>query len=202
MDIDAVRPFWEAVLGYRPLQRRPGGPVNLVDPARLGPAVWFQQMDEPRPDRNRIHVDVTVAHDVAAARVEAALAAGGVLVSDADARSWWVLADVEGNEVVRLHVARPRLTVTTVRCACRGPARRGSRRTPWRPARPARARRPRLRRQLVREVVDIVEDVVLARLEAADARCPAPRARDEQALPRAHHATRPVGVPGDAGAAG
>jgi 4a-hydroxytetrahydrobiopterin dehydratase len=99
MDIEAVRPFWEAVLGYRPLQRRPGGPVNLVDPARLGPVVWFQQMDEPRPERNRIHVDVTVAHDVAAARVEAALAAGGVLVSDADSRSWWVLADVVGNEV-------------------------------------------------------------------------------------------------------
>ena len=55
-------------------------------------------MDAPRPQRNRIHVDITVAHDAAEARVAAALAAGGTLVSDAHARAFWVLADVEGNE--------------------------------------------------------------------------------------------------------
>jgi len=99
VDIDAVRPFWAAVLGYREVRSGPDGPGVLVDPARRGPLVWFQQMDEPRPQRNRLHVDVTVAHDVAEARVAAALAAGGVLVSDDRARAWWVLADVEGNEV-------------------------------------------------------------------------------------------------------
>ena len=83
IDIDAVRPFWEAVLAYHAVQHRPGGPINLVDPARIGPTIWFQQMDAPRPQRNRIHVDVTVAHDVAEARVAAALAAGGRLVSAA-----------------------------------------------------------------------------------------------------------------------
>jgi 4a-hydroxytetrahydrobiopterin dehydratase len=98
MDIDAVRPFWAAITGYRELRHRPDGPVNLVDPARVGPAIWFQQMDAPRPQRNRIHVDITVAHDVAEARVNAALAAGGTLVSDAAARAFWVLADPEGNE--------------------------------------------------------------------------------------------------------
>jgi 4a-hydroxytetrahydrobiopterin dehydratase len=60
--------------------------------------VWFQQMDVPRPLRNRIHLDVTVAHDEAEGRVRAALDAGGVLVSDAHARAFWVLADAEGNE--------------------------------------------------------------------------------------------------------
>jgi 4a-hydroxytetrahydrobiopterin dehydratase len=98
MDIDAVRPFWAAVTGYRELRQRPDGPINLVDPTRIGPPIWFQQMDVPRPQRNRIHVDVTVAHDVADARVAAALAAGGTLVSDAAARAFWVLADAEGNE--------------------------------------------------------------------------------------------------------
>lgn len=98
VDADAVRPFWEAVLAYRPVQHRPGGPIALVDPARIGPAVWFQDMDEPRPQRNRIHVDITVPHDVAAERVAAAVAAGGRVVSDDRARAWWVLADVEGNE--------------------------------------------------------------------------------------------------------
>jgi 4a-hydroxytetrahydrobiopterin dehydratase len=92
LDIAAVRPFWAAVLGYRDVDG------YLVDPARRGPAVWFQQMDAPRPQRNRVHVDVTVPHDVAEQRVAAALAAGGRLVSDARARAFWVLADAEGNE--------------------------------------------------------------------------------------------------------
>jgi len=61
--------------------------------------VWFQQMDEPRPQRNRIHLDVAVPHDEAPARVQAALDAGGVMVNYGFARAFWVLADVEGNEV-------------------------------------------------------------------------------------------------------
>ena len=93
MDADRIRPFWMAVLGY---QDSGGG--DLVDPARVGPPVWFQKMDEPRTDRNRFHVDVSVPHDVAESRVEAALAAGGTLVSDARARAFWVLADADGNE--------------------------------------------------------------------------------------------------------
>ena len=100
LDIDAVRPFWKAVLGYDEWQPpTPGGQVVvLVDPRRIGPAFWFQQMDEPRPQRNRIHVDVTVPHDEADARIAAAIAAGGHLVSEARARAFWILADPEGNE--------------------------------------------------------------------------------------------------------
>ena len=97
LDIAAVRPFWRSVLGY--VDEKPDDPPNgLVDPLRIGPNVWFQQMDEPRLQRNRIHIDVTVAHDVADARVQAALAAGGRLVSAERARAFWVLADAEGNE--------------------------------------------------------------------------------------------------------
>jgi 4a-hydroxytetrahydrobiopterin dehydratase len=64
----------------------------------VGPSVWFQQMTEPRTQRNRIHVDVIVPHDVAEQRVAEALAAGGTLLTDEYARSWWVLADADGNE--------------------------------------------------------------------------------------------------------
>jgi 4a-hydroxytetrahydrobiopterin dehydratase len=88
-----VRPFWRAVLGYRD-----EGPEDLVDPRGKGPALWFQKMDAPRPERNRMHVDVSVPHDHAQARVAAALAAGGHVVSDENAPQWWVLADPEGNE--------------------------------------------------------------------------------------------------------
>lgn len=99
IDIDAVRPFWLAVLGYVAEGTAEGEQViGIVDPLRIGPPVWFQQMDEPRPQRNRMHVDVTVAHDLADERVAAALAAGGTLLDDSHARAFWVLADPEGNE--------------------------------------------------------------------------------------------------------
>jgi 4a-hydroxytetrahydrobiopterin dehydratase len=55
-------------------------------------------MDAPRPQRNRIHIDVFVPHDQAEARVAAAIAAGGRLVSDEHPPKWWTLADAEGNE--------------------------------------------------------------------------------------------------------
>jgi 4a-hydroxytetrahydrobiopterin dehydratase len=98
MDIAAVRPFWKAVMGY---EDEPGGEDGggLIDPARQLPSIWFQQMDEPRRQRNRIHFDLDVASDEAPGRIQAALDAGGVLVSDAEARAFWILADVEGNEI-------------------------------------------------------------------------------------------------------
>ena len=89
-----VRGFWRVVLGYREV-----GDEDLVDPRGRGPSIWFQSMDAPRSERNRVHVDVFVPHDVAEARVAAALAAGGRLVDDSHAPDWWTLADAEGNEV-------------------------------------------------------------------------------------------------------
>lgn len=94
MDADRIRPFWAAVLDYR--EQTDG---SLSDPRGFGAPVWFQQMDEPRTERNRFHLDVSVPHDLAERRLEAALAAGGQLLTDQHARSFWVLADAEGNEV-------------------------------------------------------------------------------------------------------
>ena len=92
-----VMPFWRAVLGY---QYRGDSPdEDLIDPRGRGASLWFQRMDAPRPQRNRIHIDVWVPHDQAEARIAAAIAAGGRLVADEHAPSWWVLADTEGNEV-------------------------------------------------------------------------------------------------------
>jgi 4a-hydroxytetrahydrobiopterin dehydratase len=93
--IPEVLPFWRAVLGYRD---RDDGGEDLIDPRGRGPLWWFQQMDAPRPQRNRIHIDVWVPHDQAEARVAAAIAAGGHLVTDRYAPTWWTLADAEGNE--------------------------------------------------------------------------------------------------------
>lgn len=99
VDIDAVRPFWQAVLNYVPEHTAPGEQIQaILDPEGIGPEVWFQQMDQPRTQRNRIHLDVVVPHDVAEERVQAALDAGGRLVSGERAKAFWVLADAEGNE--------------------------------------------------------------------------------------------------------
>jgi 4a-hydroxytetrahydrobiopterin dehydratase len=99
LDAAAIRSFWRAVLGYVDEPGRFGPWDGLVDPLGQGPAVWFQRMDAPRPQRNRIHFDVSVPHDEAASRIGAALAAGGTLINDTRAPAFWVLADAEGNEV-------------------------------------------------------------------------------------------------------
>jgi 4a-hydroxytetrahydrobiopterin dehydratase len=94
LDIAAVIPFWRAVLGYEQV-----GDEDLLEPLGRGPSIWFQQMDAARPQRNRIHIDVSVPKELAETRIEAALAAGGTVVNDANAPVWWTLADPEGNEV-------------------------------------------------------------------------------------------------------
>ncbi|MFF1379465.1 VOC family protein [Streptomyces sp. NPDC058308] len=98
LSISAIRPFWKAVLGYADEAGAEGPEDPLVDPVRQGPAIWFQQMDRARPQRNRIHIDISVPHDEAPRRIEAALAAGGRLVSASRAPAFWVLADLEENE--------------------------------------------------------------------------------------------------------
>jgi 4a-hydroxytetrahydrobiopterin dehydratase len=98
LDIAGIRPFWKAVLGYTDEAGAEGPEDPLVDPVGQSPAVWFQQMDQPRPQRNRIHFDICVPHDEAQRRVDTALAAGGHLVSATRAPAFWVLADPEGNE--------------------------------------------------------------------------------------------------------
>jgi 4a-hydroxytetrahydrobiopterin dehydratase len=96
-NIAQVIPFWRAVLGYVP---RPDSPdEDLVDPHDRGPAFWFEQMDEPRADGGgAIHVAIWVPYEQAQARIAAALAAGGRMVRDEFAPSWWTLADPAGNE--------------------------------------------------------------------------------------------------------
>jgi 4a-hydroxytetrahydrobiopterin dehydratase len=96
-DTAEVVPFWRAVLGYEPRGDSPD--EDLVDPRSRGPSFWFEPMDEPRPDGGgAIHVAIWVPHEQAEARIASALAAGGRMVRDEFAPSWWTLADAAGNE--------------------------------------------------------------------------------------------------------
>lgn len=95
LDIPRVKEFWRKTFG---LQTNNPDSIELVDPAGTLPILWFQQMDAPRRQRNRVHLDVWVPASEIDDRISAALAAGGRLVSDREAPSFWVLADPEGNE--------------------------------------------------------------------------------------------------------
>lgn len=91
-------PFYAALLGGDVEQGEP------VDPSGQVPGLWFQgpgdEDDEPLPPQDheqRWHLDVWVPHDEAERRLQAVLDAGGTVVSDAEAPSYWVVADADGN---------------------------------------------------------------------------------------------------------
>jgi 4a-hydroxytetrahydrobiopterin dehydratase len=92
----SVLPFWAAVLAMDPAA--PGEGDEVRDPAGALPAVWFQPSGDAEP-RQRWHPDVWVDPAQIQPRIDAAIAAGGVLVSDEEAPSFWVLADPDGNKV-------------------------------------------------------------------------------------------------------
>jgi 4a-hydroxytetrahydrobiopterin dehydratase len=91
----AVKPFWGAVLA---MEATADDDDELRDPAGASPVVWFQKSGREEP-RQRWHPDVWVDPAQVQPRIDAALAAGGRLVSDAEAPSFWVLSDPEGNLV-------------------------------------------------------------------------------------------------------
>jgi 4a-hydroxytetrahydrobiopterin dehydratase len=95
-DGNAIAPFWAAVLGTRHVT---GPGFNDVgDPAGVLPLIWFQPSGSEEP-RQRWHPDVWVEADEVQPRIDAAVAAGGRLVSSEAAPRFWVLADAEDNRV-------------------------------------------------------------------------------------------------------
>jgi 4a-hydroxytetrahydrobiopterin dehydratase len=88
----SVSPFWAAVLAL------PETEDEVRDPADALPTVWFQPSGSEEL-RQRWHLDLWVDPAQVQPRIDAALAAGGTLVSDEEAPSFWILADPEGNKV-------------------------------------------------------------------------------------------------------
>ena len=86
--------FWRAVLGYAPMQSD-----NAIDPLGNSSTVWMQDLDEAKPLRHAMHIDVSVPREQAEGRFAAAVAAGGVVVDASHAPSYWILADRSGNKV-------------------------------------------------------------------------------------------------------
>jgi 4a-hydroxytetrahydrobiopterin dehydratase len=86
--------FWRAVLGYAPMSDD-----NAVDPLGLGSTVWSQELDDAKPLRHAMHLDVSMAREQIEGRLVAALAAGGRIVDESNAPGHWTLADRAGNRV-------------------------------------------------------------------------------------------------------
>jgi 4a-hydroxytetrahydrobiopterin dehydratase len=91
-DQPVVDRFWAAVLGASV------DGDELKDQRGVLPTVWFQRSDSEDP-RQRWHFDLWLDPAQVQPRIDAALAAGGTLVSDEHAPSFWVLADPEGNRM-------------------------------------------------------------------------------------------------------
>jgi 4a-hydroxytetrahydrobiopterin dehydratase len=89
-------PFWSAVLtgGTEAVVRD-----SVFDPTAQAPSMWFQETGPHEVPRQRWHLDVWVAPEVAEERIAAAVAAGGTVVDDSEAPSFTVLADPDGNRV-------------------------------------------------------------------------------------------------------
>jgi len=97
---DEVKPFWQAVLAMTD-----SAPDELTDSAGDNPTIWFQ---DAAPDtEQRWHMDLRVPPEIARERIDAAVAAGGTIVSIDEAPSFTVLADPQGNKIcICTHVGR------------------------------------------------------------------------------------------------
>lgn len=96
---EGLATFYAALVGGEVKNGEP------VDPSGQVPGLWFQGPGVegevshlPAQDHEqRWHFDVWVPHDEGERRLQAVLDAGGRLVSDAEAPSFWVVEDADGN---------------------------------------------------------------------------------------------------------
>jgi 4a-hydroxytetrahydrobiopterin dehydratase len=109
LGLDAARsatiaPVWAALLTGSAESQGRGTPSDEVRDATCRvPNLWFGDADEQETQvtpRQRFHVEVYVAPEVAEQRIAAALAAGGTVVDDSNAPALTVVADQEGNRGV------------------------------------------------------------------------------------------------------
>jgi hypothetical protein len=101
-----VARFWCEVLGYV----EDGSGSACVDPAGIGPRLFFQRVPEGKVVKNRVHLDVRAGTGLVGEQRLAALESEGarlmalgavrlyLLPADEDNESCLVMQDIEGNE--------------------------------------------------------------------------------------------------------
>ena len=94
-----IAPVWAALLTGSAEAQGHGSPSDEIrDAMGRVPNLWFGDADEHEASRQRFHIEVYVAPEVAEQRIAAALAAGGTVVDDSNAPSLTVIADQDGNK--------------------------------------------------------------------------------------------------------
>jgi hypothetical protein len=111
-DVATLSRWWAETLDYRIVYEAPDEVVivpayvdhELIQATpweRVGPGLVFVSVDESKPSKNRIHLDLAPHTTDDRDKIIAALLARGaqpVDVGQSDDVSWTVLADPEGNE--------------------------------------------------------------------------------------------------------
>ncbi|WP_435111715.1 VOC family protein [Nocardiopsis synnemataformans] len=98
-DLHAAADFWCAALGFEREEGQHPVYLALKDPNGRWPDLVLQKVPEPRPGKNRMHLDLLV-HDVAA-EIERVRALGAEVLRptyEEDGHLLAVMADPEGNE--------------------------------------------------------------------------------------------------------
>jgi 4a-hydroxytetrahydrobiopterin dehydratase len=94
-----IAPVWAALLtGSTEARGRGTIGDDVRDVTGRVPILWFQETDEHETPRQRFHIDIWVAPEMAEQRIAAAVAAGGIIVDDTQAPSYTVIADQDGNK--------------------------------------------------------------------------------------------------------
>ena len=86
--------FWRTATAIRP-------PGASEDEVRRGRRLLFQAVPEPKPGKNRVHLDLNVGEERVAEEVERLLGLGASLLYrfEGPEGRWVTLADPEGNEL-------------------------------------------------------------------------------------------------------
>ena len=93
-----IAPMWAVLLtGSAEAQGRGTPSDEIRDATGRVPHLWFGDADEHKTPRQRFHIEVYVAPEVAEQRIAAAVAAGGTVVDVSNAPSLTVIADQDGN---------------------------------------------------------------------------------------------------------
>ena len=96
-DPESLAPFWAEALGYR-IQGARDPYVALVPQVGDAPRFILQRVPEPRPGKNRMHVDIKTPDMEAEAERLEKIGAARLVGSPESGGDWVVMCDPEGNE--------------------------------------------------------------------------------------------------------
>jgi hypothetical protein len=108
-DLPGLARFWTQAPGWKVLSERENE-IVIGTGQNAAAGVCFMPVTDPRTVKNRVHLDLTSSAADRDQEIERLLALGArrAGIGQADAESWTVLADPEGNEFC---VVRPKETL-------------------------------------------------------------------------------------------